>query len=457
MSFFSSLENFGKKTALIRPGGGTVSYTELARQCDSFASAMSEGKQLLLIETRNEIECIIGYLAALRRGDAVMLMDAELDGEMKRRLIESYQPDLLWKRDVEGYRLEKRHKAEGNLHEALALLLSTSGSTGSPKCVRLTAKNVASNADAIAEYLALTKDEVAVTLLPLHYSFGLSILNSHLSVGAAVVVQDKGVVDREFWHTVAEQKVTSLSGVPFIYETLLKLRFDRMKLPHLRSLTQAGGRLAPGIVEQYASYCEKTGRRFYVMYGQTEATARISRLLPEKAYRKPTSIGGPIPGGAMMLRDDNGRTIDTPGQEGELVYSGPNVMMGYAHGREDLHRGDELNGTLYTGDVARFDEEGDFYIVGRMKRFVKLFGRRFSLDETESYLQTMGIKAACGGTDDHLAIAIEGVCDTEKLRDHLSSRFRVNRTAIYIETLPELPRNPNGKIDYGTLFMRRRS
>jgi acyl-coenzyme A synthetase/AMP-(fatty) acid ligase len=453
LNFAATLENFGTQSALILPGEGVVSYAQLARDCDNFSADLPPGKQLLLIETRNDYPSILAYLAGLRRGDAVMLLDAELGPQLKDQLLAAYQPELIWRREQDGYRLHAgAHSGNTPLHAELALLLSTSGSTGSPKCVRLTLNNLASNAAAIATYLELTPSERAITLLPLHYTYGLSILNSHLAVGAAIVVQQQGILDKGFWQTMREEQVTSLSGVPFIYETLSKIRFAGMPLPALRYLTQAGGRLTPVLVEEFARLCSQRDWRFYVMYGQTEATARISYLPPDKALRKPGSIGTAIPGGKLLLRDEQGREISGPEQAGEMIYLGANVMLGYAEGRGDLHRGDELHGILETGDIARYDADGDLYLVGRKKRFIKLFGQRFGLDEIECRLRSRGLTAACGGRDDHLEIIVEGEHDLAELRKALAAEYRVHSKAIRVASLAELPKTSSGKIDYANLF-----
>lgn len=453
MNFATSLEKHGSQTALILPGERTVSYVQLARDCDHFAAEFPKGKQLLLIETRNDYFSILAYLTGLRRGDAVMLLDAALDQKLKEKLIAGYQPDLIWRLEGGDYRLLHQQPADKPpLYADLALLLSTSGSTGSPKSVRLTLKNLASNAAAISEYLELTSSERAITLLPLHYTYGLSVLNSHLAVGAAITIQPWGILEKNFWRIMREEQVTSLSGVPFIYETLSKIHFPRIELPDLRYLTQAGGRLAPNLVEEFAKLSQQRSWQFYVMYGQTEATARISYLPPKKVLIKPNSIGNAIPGGKLLLRDEAGQEIGRPYQPGELIYSGANVMLGYAEGRADLERGDELNGVLATGDIAYYDNEGDLYIVGRKKRFIKLFGQRFGLDEIESRLGTQGLTAACGGRDDCLEIIIEGEHELEEIRRTIAASYRVHSKAIKISTMPSLPKTSSGKIDYVKLF-----
>jgi acyl-coenzyme A synthetase/AMP-(fatty) acid ligase len=336
------------------------------------------------------------------------------------------------------------------LHDDLALLLSTSGSTGSPKLVRLASQNVSSNAWAIAEYLGLAPGERAITSLPLHYSYGLSVLNSHLAAGATVILTEEPVTARPFWELFQRESVTSLAGVPKTWEILRSLRIERMSLPSLRYCTQAGGRLAAEHVTHFAKWAADSNRRFYVMYGQTEATARMSYMPPERLIERPTSIGRPIPGGKLWITDDSGGPVGRANVPGELVYSGPNVMMGYACNAEDLARGDELHGILHTGDLGFCDDDGFFHLTGRRSRFIKVFGNRVGLEELESWLQQTGHACAVTGEDDHLLIAAVGG-DTERIRKMVCERLHVHFSAVEVRMVEQLPRNAAGKILYGEL------
>ena len=274
------------------------------------------------------------------------------------------------------------------MHDDLALLLTTSGSVGSPKFVRQSYKNIAANTASIVEYLHLDTAERAITSLPMNYTFGISVINSHLMVGATLVLSPYTIMQREFWTLMSEQKVTSLSGVPYTYEMLDKLRFMRRDLPDLHTLTQAGGKLSPELHQKFAEYAQAQGKSFVVMYGQTEATARMSYLPPELSLTKVGSMGIAVPGGKFSLIDADNQQIIEPGVVGELVYEGDNVTLGYAQSRGDLAKGDEFGGRLLTGDMARFDEDGFFYVVGRKKRFLKIFGNRVNLDETERLIKS---------------------------------------------------------------------
>ena len=280
----------------------------------------------------------------------------------------------------------------------LALLLSTSGTTGSPKLVRLSYENVNSNAAAVAQYLGLKQSDRAITSLPMNYSYGLSVINSHLIVGASLVLTEDSVIDNSFWKTFNDEKVTSFAGVPYSYELLSKIDFENFSLPSLKYMTQAGGRLSEGMIKYFGGIAKRQGFKFYVMYGQTEATARMSYLPPNKTLAYPSSIGIPIPGGKFELIDESNNIISEAGRTGELVYSGLNVMLGYAEKINDLFKNREIE-FLKTGDLAKYDENGLYYIVGRKSRFLKIFGNRIGLDDVENVINASGYSVICGGTD----------------------------------------------------------
>jgi acyl-CoA synthetase (AMP-forming)/AMP-acid ligase II len=325
----------------------------------------------------------------------------------------------------------------------LALLLTTSGSTGSPKLVRLSYANLLSNALSIAEYLSINENERPITTLPMHYSFGLSVINSHLLKGATLLLTDKSLMEKDFWSLLKKEQATSLSGVPYTYEMLKRLRFFRMDLPSLRTLTQAGGKLNIELTKEFAEYAQNADKRFFVMYGQTEATARMSYLPYEQSLSKSGSIGIAIPGGAFTLLEESG----------ELIYQGQNVSLGYAESAEDLAKGDENKGILYTGDLAKRDNDGYYYIIGRKKRFIKLFGNRINLDETESVLKTRYVDCACVGTDDKMIVYTTEQGKEAEIKQFISAQLHLNPNAFEVRPIDAIPKNSSGKTIYSELAL----
>ena len=396
------------------------------------------------------------------------MLKADLDKALLTNMIETYKPEYLhlpsnMVAEFENfetvysnlnYTLIKTNFTEtAELNDELALLLTTSGSTGSPKLVRQSYKNIEANTKSIVEYLKLDETERAITTLPMNYTYGISILNTHLWVGASVILTDKGLMQKEFWQQMKEYEATSFAGVPYTYEMLDKLRFFRMNLPSLRYMTQAGGKLSPELHHKFAQWAKDCNKKFIVMYGQTEATARMSYLPAEKSLEKYGSMGIAIPGGKFSLIDVNGDEITKPDIVGELVYEGANVTLGYAQTKEDLSKGDERNGKLITGDMAKVDADGYYYIVGRKKRFLKIYGNRVNLDETERLLKSnfTDMECACAGVDDAMKIYTTNPLKNEKVLSFITQKTGLNKAAFEIINIKEIPKNEAGKVLYKNL------
>lgn len=454
MMFADRLTQWPEHTALIHPQG-FMSYAELAEACDEVAEQLTGSKCLILLVADQSMQALVVYLAALRTGQAVMLQPADIQEESLQQLLELYQPRWLWRPGMQLPQRQAQREPLPPLHPDLAVLLSTSGSTGSPKQVRLSYSNLEANARSIAQYLELDDQERPLVHLPLSYSYGLSIVNSHLLVGAALVLCPYSMMERPFWQWAREQSITSLSGVPFHYEMLERLHFERICPPSLTCLTQAGGKLAEEKISRWSEFAEAREMRFIPMYGQTEATARISYLPWSLVAAYPESIGIPIPGGELQLWDEQGQPIEGCNQAGELVYRGPNVMMGYASSRADLSQGPELE-WLHTGDIALRNEAGLYCICGRKKRFIKLFGLRVNLDEVERWLQRQGWQLACIGQDQCLQLALVEAEDdlanvSTRLRQQLQQQFGFHPSVVHVRLTGPIPLTHAGKTDYQQL------
>lgn len=411
-----------------------ITYGELDRRIGLRMTELGTERRLILIQTANEVEPLITYLAALRACHPVMLVASDKPAD---DVIAAYRPDLVFSQRSDGWALdEHRAVTEHDLHPDLALLLSTSGSTGTSKFVRLSRENLEANARSIAAYLGIRPSDRAATSLPLHYCYGLSIVHSHLLMGASVILTDHSVIDDEFWQLFATKGGTTFPAVPFTFDLLDRVGFEAMDLSNLRYITQAGGRLAPEQVRRYAEMGVRRGFDLFVMYGATEATARMAYLPPDMAAANPSAIGRAIPGGSFELAAD-----------GELIYSGPNVMLGYAEGAQDLGRGRDIE-RLHTGDLARRLDNGLFEIVGRKSRFLKIFGLRIALDAVEAHARAIGVPAHATGTDDHLVLATDAIDRASELHAAAADRFGLPLSAITVQTYDEVPRLSSGKVDY---------
>jgi len=435
--------------------GHAFSYQQLKEQVNSFIELLpaNHTKNLGMILCQNEIKALVAYLASLKKKDTAFLIDAKTSSNSLKRLILLYKPHWIFSfkklyltKGYKSYALEnyflyilEHSDIEHILFIELALLLSTSGATGSGKTVRLSYSNLASNACSIAEYLCLSSNDRTITSLPMYYSYGLSLINSTLQSGGTILLTNKSIVESSFWEFACESRTTSFAGVPFTYEILNRMKLKPLyNIPSLLRVMQAGGPLSHELALKLYNISTQLSWQFYIMYGQTEATARISYLPPEKAAEKVGSIGISIPRGQMSISLND-----------ELVYQGPNVMLGYAQKISDLAKPDECQGLLYTGDIVKQDDEGYFFIVGRKNRFIKLLGLRLNLDELEKKLEHEFAQAImCTGSDEFLFILIESEDLLKQLKIFIENNFQLPSHSYSVIYSESFPRTSVGKKDY---------
>ena len=448
MNFWELDPEQGERTLAIDADGSAVSCAQLMAQvlaCEASLGRLGT-RTLGLMFCSNRLGDVALYLACLRQGHVPLLLPAEMPARQVEALQTHYRPQ--WVAGLEAgnpFPVAQADAPPVDLHPSLALLLSTSGSTGSPRLVRLSREALQANATSIARYLALGPQERAILSLPMHYSYGLSVLNSHLLAGGSVVLGAPGIISPDFVPLMRRHAVSSLAGVPYMYQMLQRTGFFQQALPALRTLTQAGGKLDERLARLVSEHAQAAGRRFFVMYGQTEACARISYVPPERLAAKMGSIGVAIPGGRLHLDPDTQ----------ELVYEGPNVMLGYAETREDLALGDVMHGVLPTGDLARRDEDGYYYLEGRIKRFIKVYGNRIGLDEVERALEAqLALPVAVSGRDDRLVVWIESG-DTARVAQAsalMRQQFGIHPTATQCRVVEQLPLLATGKKNYAALM-----
>ena len=451
-SLFLDFRNYYNSVAVIDKNR-EYTYKEIDEAVEYYKSRLQQGKLAFLL-AENTIGSLISYIACLKVRVPVALLDAKKDVDILRGAIDAMCPEYIIlpsnrSKDFKGssmfslYDYEVVHYETTHyiINDDLAVLLTTSGSTGSPKFVRLSLENLASNAQSIVSYLGINNNERPITSLPMYYSYGLSVINSHLLVGSTILLSNYSVIDPEFWKFAEEQKATSVSGVPYTYEIFQKIHLLDKDLPYLKTFTQAGGKMNAEDVKQFALLCSKQGKRFFVMYGQTEATARISYLPSDRTIEKSGSIGIAIPDGKLSIAED-----------GELVYEGKNVSMGYAESYLDLSKGDERKGKLNTGDLATIDDDGFYYITGRKKRFLKVYGNRVGLDELEQLLFPVFGKVYCVGEDNHVYIISSSKdVNNDTILDYVANKTRLNKNAFTYIYLEDIPYNSTGKVLYSKL------
>jgi long-chain acyl-CoA synthetase len=465
MSIFDDLGKYTNTTAIITESSINISYEELLAAAERIGGIVSK-KCLVVLVCNNSLESIAAYIGFLRVKAVPLLVSSSINKLFFDTLVSKYKPEFVFIKTQSylsklnyapvltygRYTLYKTdYSINYTLHNDLALLLTTSGSTGSPKFVRQSYKNIYSNAKSITKYLSITSSDRPITTMPMSYSYGLSIINSHLLNGASIIVTEATLMEKIFWDNFKDNQATTFGGVPYIYEMLNKLRFSHMHLPSLKYITQAGGKLSIRLSSIFTDICLNKEIQFYMMYGQTEATSRMSYLPWQYADSKGSSIGIAIPGGSFSLEDENNIVINNNKKVGELVYRGNNVTMGYADSCFDLHKGDVNNGMLHTGDLAKRDAEGFYYITGRLKRFLKIFGNRVNLDEIEDLLNNGGYNCVCSGTDDKLKIYLTEIIDTVLIENFIEKSIGINRAGFTVEHIAKIPRNDSGKVIYSLL------
>ncbi|UCE24583.1 MAG: acyl--CoA ligase [Candidatus Zixiibacteriota bacterium] len=357
--------------------------------------------------------------------------------------------------DAAGMEVPEFIPPETDSPAELAAIFYTSGSTGTPKGVMLSHRNLVSNTLATVEYLKLTGSDSVIVILPFYYIYGNSLLLTHIACGGRAVIDNRFMYPEVVLDTMEEKAVTGFSGVPSNFMILLSSStFTKRKLPSLRYFTQAGGAMAPEIIRRLMSAFP--GKEIFIMYGQTEAAPRVTYLPPERLKDKLGSIGIPVPGVQVTVTDENGNELP-PGEVGEIMVTGPNVMMGYWN-QSDEEREVLREGRLFTGDLAKKDNEGFIFVVGRKKEIIKTGGNRVSVKEIEECLVQCDriLETAVFGVDDPiLGEAIKAVVVTrpdlpmteKDVADFCRAHLASHKVPKFIEFADSLPKQESGKID----------
>ena len=438
----------------------------------------SDRKRLIFVLCGNNCGTVIGFLAAAAAGHAIALIDPSLPADKLKGLVEAYEPELVlgthdvsellrdltdasarWRSfESPGGDIEWMARHGGSpsveINPALRLILSTSGTTGGQKYVRLSRNAIVANAAQIAEALDIGQDSTGIAHLPLHYAYGLSVVTSHLAAGGRVYLVTDSIGSPSFWAKISAAGGSHFPGVPFHYAALdaVLAQLGAGAVPDsVKVFTQAGGALYTRVQAEIHELATSRDGRFFVMYGQTEASPRMSTLQHSDFLRKVGSVGAALPGGRLSIVDDEGTPLPT-NQVGAVVYEGPNVMMGYAMSRSDLSKGNELNGRLETGDLGRLDPDGFLYLVGRTKRFAKIAGNRLGLDEIENDLSTV-CSVVCLDLGDEIAVIHDQESEAaliSRIRE-LVGDYRIPVSSFSLLRTAQIPRGANGKVDYSQL------
>ena len=463
-----NFKKFSSKIAFIDENR-SYSYKQLDIDTDKIIKKLSKKKNLVFILCQNSIGSIIAYISSIKKKNVPFFIDNEIKFNQLNLLLKNYDPKYIWvpknknffknssnyifKYQIYNYHLfEKKKHQYFKINSKLSTLASTSGSTGNPKYIRQSYKNLKSNTVCISDYLKINDKSVTITTLPISYTFGQSIINTHLYKGGSIILSKYSIIQNNFWKLFKIYKVNYLYGVPYVFEMLNKLNFFSDINSNLKVLAQAGGKLSNTLHKIISNYAIKTKKKFYVMYGQAEATTRISFLNPSMSSKKIGSIGKPLKKGKMILIDKNKKEIKVKNKSGNLFYRGPNVCMGYSINKYDLIKGDEWKGLLATGDIAYKDKFGYFYVIGREKRICKIYGKSINLDDIENKLTTFFKYTEFVVISNDINIYILHNNKKRKYENELcrflKNKIHLNLSLYKFKYLNEIPKKKSGKKDY---------
>ena len=419
-------------------------------------------KQLVFLYCNNKVHSVGMYFTLLKDNFTIALLNEELDQNLKVELEKKYKPAIIVdqvrkeinyynivevKSNSTSFHIFNLKESQTEIHSKVKILLSTSGTTGSPKFVKLSEENIYENAVSISEHLPINYKGVTPLNLPFFYSYGLSVLHSNALNGGTIICDTDDVLSKTFWNQFEEFGFTSIAGVPFVYEMLDRIGFRKKQYSTLCYISQAGGGLNQKTKQRFLDYCLQNQVLFYVMYGQTEATARISFVPPEKLHKKITSIGKPILNGKFSIDKESS----------ELLYEGPNVFGGYVEKTSDLVTWEEIK-QLSTGDLGKVDEDGYYFIIGRIKRIIKIFGNRVNLDDLESFFKNKfeATNFACIGVEDKTILVITDTdkVSTENIKKVIGQELKIHSSVIKHKIINEFSLTSNGKINYKELQRR---
>lgn len=453
-----------------------ISYADLFDKVNRIAHALSrevgEDQKIILV-SENSVFFIAAYLGIIKSGNVCVPLNPSVTpaalthivnqceantGFFQNKYLEKFKH--LFSRAFDETAVDSLPNPDAPFaasadfaENRLAEILFTSGSTALPKGVMLSHQNLMANTESIIEYLELTEDDRIEVVLPFYYCYGLSLLHTHLRAGGSMVLNNTFMMLNTVVEDLKKYECSGFAGVPSHYQILLRKSgwFRQMDFPRLRYVTQAGGKLPNAFIKEFAESFPEV--KFFVMYGQTEATSRLSYLPPEMVMAKLGSIGKGIPGVKLEVVDSEGVPAP-PGEVGELAARGKNVMSGYFQD-EELTRQTIKNGKLYTGDLGTVDEDGFIYIVAREKEFLKVGGERISPKEIEEVIVSLPEVVDCsilGVPDDLLGEAIKALVvlngnsiTSKDILDHCNRHLSSVKIPKYVEFIDKIPVSDTGK------------
>lgn len=466
MRLFKFFKKFKNNIAIIDRENSDLSYKQIIEKTNEIKKKIKR-RSLILIISENSIGSLLAYIFCITNNHVGIIINSKTDKKEIIKIFKNYQPNYVFlsKKIKSIFKkncyeelsffdqniMKNKFNDKKKLHPNLSLLLSTSGSMGVMKFVKLSKKNLKYNTNSIIKYLKINSSDTAITNLPISYSYMLSVINTHLEVGASIIISKYSLVEKNFWKIFKNSNITSFNGVPYTYEILTKIGLQNIKIKSLKYLTHAGGKLEKNKLKKIIRFTKKNKLKFFSMYGQTEASPRISYLKSELSEKKIGSIGKGVPGCKIYLIDNDGKKILKPFKEGEIICEGNNVFMGYSSSYKDLNKPNEVNFKLKTGDLGFLDKDGFFYITSRVDRISKVFGNRIDLGILESLMSQKGYQIASISDNKKIFIFIEKKYNKIKLINTISKITNLSNSSFEIIKLRYFPRTSNNKISFNEL------
>ena len=470
MGLFRVFNKYKNNIAIIDKEHSDLSYKQVLKESNKIKKKIKI-KSLILIISENTLGSLLAYIFCIINNHVAIIIDSKTDKKNILKVFKNYEPNYIFlskeiktifnKKCLEKYSffdqilLKNKINKKKKLNKNLSVLLSTSGSMGSIKFVKLSRNNLKINTDSIINYLKINNKDSAITNLPISYSYMISVINTHLEEGGSIIISKYSLIEKKFWKILKNSKVTSFNGVPYTYEMLIRIGIKNIKINSLKYLTQAGGKLEKNKLKEIINFCKKHNIKFFSMYGQTEASPRISYLKPEFSEKKIGSIGKGLSGNKIYIINDTGKKILEPYVEGEIICEGKNVFMGYSKNYNDLNRPNEKNYKLKTGDLGFFDKDGFFFITSRISRITKIFGNRIDLGDLESLMKQKGYKVVCLSDNKKIFIFIEKKYNKTNLINTISQITNLNISSFKLIKLKYFPRTSNNKVSYSELKIKR--
>lgn len=479
---FKSMEQSKDITFIKNEKGESVTYGDALEYCDRIKEIIPE-RCFVFIFTKNNIGGVLNYMACVKNRIVPFLIDAITNEKLVAHLMEAYKPRYIFiptslkdrysdfkvmHEEYDYLILRTNYDEKEDLYEDLCMCMTTSGSTGAEKVVRLSYNNIGENTQQEWDFFLKNQksfgkhldrgDFRTLVSLPICYSFIILVINITVLgggvAGGTILITEKNLFEKEFWEFFFKEQSSALYGIPYHIQMLDKIHFFDKKCPFFSQMVVAGGQLTDELYEKCVKFSEENGSLFGIGYGQCEATAGISQLEATMVREKRGSIGKGLDGLKLYLVDENDNVIDTPNTPGELICEGPNVALGYAYSREDLAKGDEFNGKIHTGDIAICDEDGYYFIKGRKKRFIKVYGNSINLDNVELIVKSKykDVDCICVGVDDDIRVFVNNESIVDELTDYLSDMLKFNKKAISVRYLEKMIRNETGKVLYSKMM-----